>query len=70
VGSSNLDFRSFELNAECNFVFACEETGRVMEEQYEKDIAHSEEIRLPSWSARGMLHRVGDALARRLAPIL
>jgi cardiolipin synthase A/B len=70
VGSSNLDFRSFELNAECNFVFACEETGRVMEEQYEKDISRSEEIRLPSWRARGTLHRVGDALARRLAPAL
>ena len=70
VGSSNLDFRSFELNAECNFLFACEETGRAMEEQYEKDIARSEEIRLPSWRTRGALHRAGDALARRLAPVL
>jgi cardiolipin synthase len=70
IGSSNLDFRSFELNAECNFVFACEETGRLMEEQYEKDIARAQEIRLPSWHARRALHRVGDALARRLAPVL
>jgi cardiolipin synthase len=70
IGSSNLDFRSFELNAECNFVFACEETGRVMEEQYAKDIARSEEIRLPAWHGRGALHRAGDALARRLAPVL
>ncbi len=70
VGSSNLDFRSFELNAECNFVFACEETGKVMEGQYEKDLSHSEEIRLPSWHARGAFHRLGDGLARRLAPIL
>ena len=70
IGSSNLDFRSFELNAECNFVFACEQTARVMEEQYERDLSHSEEIRLPSWHARGAFHRAGDGLGRWLAPVL
>ncbi len=70
VGSSNLDFRSFELNAECNFLILDEATGARMEEQFEKDLGQSEEIRLASWLARGEIHRLGDQIARRLAPLL
>ncbi|MFY9551289.1 MAG: phospholipase D-like domain-containing protein [Thermoanaerobaculia bacterium] len=70
VGSSNLDFRSFELNAECNFVIAHDQTGRAMDEQYETDLARSIEVVLPAWRARPWHHRAGDALARRLAPML
>lgn len=70
VGSSNLDFRSFQFNAECNFVIAHEQTARAMEEQYEEDLAGSSEIRAGEWKARPWRHRTGDALARRLAPVL
>ncbi len=70
VGSSNLDFRSFELNAECNFLILDEATGRLMEEQFEDDLTRAEEIRLGPWRKRGSLHRSGDQLARRLAPLL
>jgi cardiolipin synthase len=70
IGSSNLDFRSFERNAECNFVILDETVGATMERQFEKDLAESVEILLPGWRRRGWLHRMGDAGARRLAPLL
>jgi cardiolipin synthase len=70
IGSSNLDFRSFELNAECNFVIACDRVGKTMEERFEEDLARSSEVREPAWGARGSAHRMGDALARRLSPVL
>ncbi len=70
VGSSNLDFRSFELNAECNFLILDETTGRGMERQFEDDLTRAEEIHLGPWRKRGRLHRMGDHLARRLAPFL
>jgi cardiolipin synthase A/B len=70
VGSSNLDFRSFELNAECNFLILDDATGKSLEARFEEDLGRSREIRLASWRRRGFLHRAGDHLARRMAPLL
>ena len=70
IGSSNLDFRSFDLNAECNFVIADPETARTMEAQFTEDLGHSEEISKKAWDRRRWIHRVGDAMARKLAPLL
>lgn len=70
IGSTNFDFRSFEMNAECNFVIRDAETGGRMERQYEEDLAHSQEIALPAWQRRFVLHRALDGAARRLAPLL
>jgi cardiolipin synthase len=70
VGSTNLDFRSFRFNAECNIVVLDEATGASMAAAFEEDLAHSEEIRPELWRRRGLAHRWGDALARRLSPLL
>lgn len=70
VGSSNLDFRSFELNAECNFAILDAATGQRMEAQFEEDLASAVEIRPAPWRRRPWLHRSTDSLARRLAPVL
>jgi cardiolipin synthase A/B len=70
IGSSNLDFRSFDLNAECNFVIADPHTARAMEGGFTEDLGHAEEIHKKAWSRRRWVHRVGDAMARKLAPLL
>jgi cardiolipin synthase len=70
VGSTNLDFRSFRFNAECNLVVLDEGTGASMEAAFEEDLTRSELIRTESWRRRGLGHRWGDALARRLSPLL
>jgi cardiolipin synthase len=70
VGSTNFDFRSFELNAECNFVIRDAPTAARMEQQFDEDLAQSREILRAEWRRRFWLHRAADGIARRLAPLL
>jgi cardiolipin synthase A/B len=70
IGSSNLDFRSFERNAECNFAIFDAEVGAAMERRFEEDAREASEIIRRDWRRRPFLHRLGDAAARRLAPLL
>jgi cardiolipin synthase len=70
VGSSNLDFRSFHFNAECNVLILDEETAQATASAFEHDLAGSVEIQLDQWRKRSVAHRFGDALARCLSPLL
>jgi cardiolipin synthase len=70
IGSSNMDFRSFHYNAECNLVLLDEEIAAGCTRQFRTDLESSEEIVEPGWSARPWLHRVADRTARALAPFL
>jgi cardiolipin synthase len=68
IGSSNLDFRSFHFNAECNFLVLDEDVGRTMSAAFERDLLSSREID-GNWT-RTFWHGLGDSLARRLGPLL
>ena len=70
IGSSNIDFRSFERNAECNWAIFDEPVAGEMERQFLADLEQSREIRAAEWRRRSGAHRAVDALARRLAPVL
>jgi cardiolipin synthase A/B len=70
VGSTNLDFRSFVFNAECNLVMLDRATGTRMEEIFRRDLETSREILPPAWRSRSIPHRLGDRMARWLSPVL
>ncbi|UCF67806.1 MAG: cardiolipin synthase B [Acidobacteriota bacterium] len=70
VGSSNLDFRSFRFNAECNLVILDEPAGREMTDAFSEDLRQSCEITPSTWRRRLWLHRAGDRVARLLSPLL
>jgi cardiolipin synthase len=70
VGSSNLDFRSFQFNAECNVMIFDDTTAHQMADAFEEDEQHSVEIRIEWWKQRPIAHRVGDTIARCLSPLL
>jgi cardiolipin synthase A/B len=70
VGSSNLDFRSFYFNAECNVLIWDDATGRTMAQAFEEDLGQSVEMRLQTWNQRPAAHRLADALAQCLSPLL
>jgi cardiolipin synthase len=70
VGSTNLDYRSFDFNAELNLVMLCPQTNAALAAAYEKDLEGSTEILLPDWKRRPLLQKLGDRLARCLAPLL
>jgi cardiolipin synthase len=66
VGSSNLDFRSFWLNAECNVLLFDDVCGAAMERIFGADLEGSVEITSAAWRTRSWQHRVLDRVARAL----
>lgn len=66
IGSSNLDFRSFWLNAECNVLLLDDACGARMEQSFLDDQSHSERIVAGQWAQRSLAHRVLDRVARSL----
>ncbi|MDL2717910.1 MAG: cardiolipin synthase, partial [Acidobacteriota bacterium] len=70
IGSTNMDFRSFHFNAECNIVAMGAPVANALEQQFAVDLAHSREITLSIWNRRATLHKLGDAGARALSPAL
>ena len=70
IGSTNMDFRSFHFNSECNVVVLDEAVAGELERQFTLDLATAREITLEEWSRRTIAHRLGDACARALSPLL
>ena len=70
VGSTNLDFRSFIFNNECDLLILCPTTAATMEQTFLKDLESSEEIHLDAWRRRPLLKKIGDRVARWLSPVL
>jgi cardiolipin synthase len=70
IGSTNMDFRSFHFNAECNIVALDAAVASVLERQFAPDLAHAREITRTDWGRRTLLHKLGDACARALSPAL
>ena len=70
IGSSNLDYRSYYFNAECNVLILDAETGARMAKTYTEDLRHAVEITSEMWRQRPRLKKIGDSLARLLSPLL
>jgi cardiolipin synthase len=66
IGSSNLDFRSFWLNAECNVLVFDEACATALEDSFHADLANSREITMDEWRERTWSHRLLDTTARAL----
>jgi cardiolipin synthase A/B len=68
VGSVNFDNRSFQLHDEVTLCVQSRSFAGVLAEQFERDLAVSEEIDPERWKERGLLKRAGEnalRLARR-----
>ena len=70
VGSSNLDFRSFRYNAECNLVLLDRGCAERLAAAFTEDLEASGELDLAAWRERNPLHRAADGAAGLLTPIL
>jgi cardiolipin synthase len=60
VGSSNMDWRSFLLNAELNAVILGESFGNAMEAMFQRDLGDSARIDPESWSRRPLSVRMKE----------
>jgi cardiolipin synthase len=70
VGSTNMDFRSFHFNSECNVLVLDGAVAESLERQFAVDLAGAKEITLAEWGWRTSLHEFGDFCARALSPVL
>jgi cardiolipin synthase len=62
IGSTNFDNRSFRLNDEINLAVYDRETGRKLEELFEKDLARSRLYTLQQWRDRPVRERLTELL--------
>lgn len=70
VGSSNMDFRSFENNFEANAFLYDAKTAIQVRDVFLEDLERCEEIHLDEWQRRPMLHRCLESLTRVFSPLL
>jgi len=70
VGSANVDFRSFRLNFELGALVDSAEFARELEARFEEDLRSSLEVSRAWVAARSLGARLGEGMARLLAPLL
>ncbi len=70
VGSSNMDFRSFENNFEANAFIYGTAAAKVMRDTFLKDQKECHEVTLDEWQQRPYRRRILEAYTRILSPLL
>ncbi len=70
VGSSNMDFRSYEQNFELNAFIYDEKTAKTLREAFENDLKQCREVTLDGWKRRKKKERLKDSIARLFSPLL
>ena len=63
IGTTNLDNRSFEHNDEVNLAIRDKTVARRLVEDFDADIARSQEIRLSAWKRRPLWERLVGSVA-------
>ena len=70
IGTSNLDFRSFETNFEVNAFIYEKEFALTLEKHFISDLNNSREIKLNEWKQRPWHYKVRESLAHIVAPLM
>lgn len=70
IGSSNMDFRSFENNMEANAFIYNRETALKIKQIFETDSRGCKEIHLRQWQRRSYRRRLLESFTRIFSPLL
>lgn len=70
VGTTNLDYRSFNINFEVNALIYNKEISNQLTEFFNEDLKDCKQLELKSWQARSKRTKLVEALARLMAPLL
>lgn len=70
VGSSNMDFRSFEHNFEVEAFIFNEEIALELKSQFKEDIKNSYLITIENWVKRPPIQKIKESFARLISPLL
>ncbi|MCU4177011.1 cardiolipin synthase [Carboxylicivirga sp. N1Y90] len=70
VGTTNMDFRSFEQNFEVNAFMYSEETSKELKGYFMEDLKESRLINLKEWRKRPLWQKTKESFARLFSPLL
>lgn len=70
IGTTNMDFRSFEQNFEVNAFIYNEDTAREARGYFMDDLMESRRINLMEWRKRSLWQKTKESFARLFSPLL
>lgn len=70
VGTTNIDFRSFEHNFEINAFVYCSKTSLELKDIFMSDIKDCNEVLYKRWKERPLTRRIFESILRLLSPLL
>lgn len=70
IGTSNMDYRSFDINFEINALIFDDDISEELNEQFGEDLNHCEEIILEKWLKRDKWNKIKESFCRLWAPLL
>ena len=70
IGSTNIDIRSFQLNAEASLIIYDEEIGVMLDAEQNKNINASVQLTAENWSKRARPYKLIENIARLVSPLL
>ncbi|WP_354668282.1 cardiolipin synthase [Winogradskyella psychrotolerans] len=70
VGTTNMDYRSFNINFEVNALIYDKKIGSQLTEFFNDDLKNCEKLDLKSWQERSKRTKLVEAIARLMAPLL
>lgn len=70
IGTANLDIRSFQLNFEVNALMYDRQIGKLLEEQFLKDLESCTEMTLDTYNKRHITIKIRESIFRLLSPLL
>jgi len=70
VGSTNMDHRSFNLNAEVNAFIIDEGIAKKLKSQFNKDLINTYKLQVQELNNRKWYIKIIGSIARLIAPVL
>jgi len=70
VGNTNMDHRSFNLNAEVNAFIINEGIAEKLKKQFNKDLKNTYKLQIQELNDRKWYVKVISSIARLIAPVL
>lgn len=70
IGSTNIDIRSFQLNAEASLIIYDEKIGLMLDAEQNKNINASVLLTAENWSKRSRPYKLLENIARLVSPLL
>ncbi|WP_452223398.1 cardiolipin synthase [Lacinutrix chionoecetis] len=70
IGTSNMDYRSFNINFEINAVIYNKETSKELKKIYLEDLKNAEEMDPEIWEKRSKFNKLKEAYCKLWAPLL